>query len=159
MKFIWRISLLTAFTVLFLSGCTTKSGTDQEIQASPTTAATATAILVPKEGKAILIGSAFSTVTGTALDNVAIRLADVYRQEGQEGAFVLDLAHSPGNFTDASGAFIIENIKPGEYLIVVGNPEDNNYMIVQDGDGKPISYNLAVGEVKDTGKLNVDFKP
>jgi hypothetical protein len=58
-----------------------------------------------------------------------------------------------------NGSFAILAIPPAEYLLVIGKPEDNNYLIYQDSNGKPITYTLVGGQTIDTGTIKVDFVP
>jgi hypothetical protein len=117
-----------------------------------------TPISTPQAGKASIKGIIVSAKDGMPFSNVAVRLAQVYRQ-GEEGAFVLDVAHSPGIYSDINGKFLIENFDPAEYLISVGEPLDNNYVIVSDNAGKPIPYIAAAGVVIDAGVLKVNYTP
>ncbi len=105
-----------------------------------------------------MIGQVTSAKDGTPIKDVAVRLAQVYRQVTQ-GAFVLDTSHSPGNYTDSNGKFFIQNFDAGEYLIVVGEPEDNNYTIVQGQDGKPLTFTVEAGKTFDAGVLKTDYTP
>jgi len=95
---------------------------------------------------------------GEPLEDIPVRLAQIYRQ-GEQGAFVLDLSHSPSSIATTGGKFVVLAIPPAEYLVVVGKPEDNNYIIYQGKDGKPITYTIAGGQTIDIGTIQVDFTP
>lgn len=138
--------ILLTIPLLLLTSC--KSST-AEIPSTP--------IPTPKPGEGQLIGIALNN-DGEPLQNIPIRLAQVYR-ENEQGAFVLDTSHSPSSISSSKGEFVLLGIPPAEYLLVVGKPEDNNYIIYQDKDGKPITYTIKGGESLNIGKIQVDFKP
>jgi hypothetical protein len=147
--------LLLIFALLLtgiLPGCAQAGGGLLSGQPKPTPQP------APKAGKSNLTGRLLGQKDGAPLAKVAVRLAQVYRQGG-EGAYVLDLARSPGSFTDANGDFLIKDFDPNEYFIVVGEPGDNHYWIVQDSDTKPISYKTEKDKVLDIGTLKVNFVP
>jgi hypothetical protein len=113
----------------------------------------------PKTGKATVTGQVFSHKTSTPLINTVVRLAEVHRQ-GDEGAYLLDTAFSPGDITDEQGYFVFENIEPGEYVMVVGNVEAyNEYVIIPEPSGLPLVYNIEVDKIQDIGELIVDLEP
>jgi hypothetical protein len=123
-----------------------------------TSQATPKPLATPQAGKTSISGKIISQSDGKPLSNVVVRLAQVYRQNDQ-GAFVLDVSHSPGNFTQVDGTFLISDFEPAEYFIVVGEPEKNNYYIVQDKNGKPVSFTTEKNKITDVGELKADYVP
>ena len=119
--------------------------------------ATALESLDPQEGKATVAGVVISREDGKPLADTGVRLAEVYRQEG-EGAFVLDDALSPGATTDQNGRFVIENVDPKEYVIVVGNV-GTQYDIVAEPSGQAEVWELPPDQVVDVGTLEVELHP
>lgn len=102
-------------------------------------------------------GRLLSNQTNEPLGKIGIRLAEVVRQ-GEEAAFVLDTAFSPAAVTDENGDFVIMNVPPMEYLIVVGNVEIyQGYEILQDSSGKPYTYQVKSGEILEIGTLGVNL--
>ena len=86
-----------------------------------------------------------------------MHLAAVYRQ-GEDGAYVLDSANSPGAFTDQEGRFVIPNIAPGEFVLVIGDPM-SNYTVVSDADGKVRTWAAAANQILDMEQIRSDFTP
>jgi hypothetical protein len=126
----------------------------------PTTQATATAAAVPKPqaGKATIVGRVIVRTSKEPVASVAVRLAQVYREEGgDDGAFALDDAFSPGGVTDPEGHFRIENVEANEYVIVVGDVR-TQYEIIPDSSGKPRVWDLEADQILDTGDIAVDLK-
>ena len=109
-----------------------------------------------------------ATVTGQVMHeqgypmaNTIVRLADVARGvEGRGGAFILDLARSPGTTTDQNGSFNIQNVDAGEYVIVVGDVELTGvYEIIEEPDGTAKVWNLPADQITDIGTLEVSIVP
>jgi hypothetical protein len=88
-----------------------------------------------------------------------VRLADVARgAEGHGGAFILDLARSPGTTTDENGNFNIQNVDAGEYVIVVGDVElTGTYEIIEESNGSAKIWELPADQVTDIGTLTVSM--
>lgn len=114
----------------------------------------------PESGKATVVGRIMALGSGDPLANTTVRLAEVYRKEEgkEEGAFVLDGAFSPGAITDDEGYFVMENIEPMEYVLVVGDVM-GVHEIIPLPSGKPRVWEAKSGEVNDFGVINVNLKP
>jgi len=115
-------------------------------------------IPTPEEGKSSVAGQ-IANKSGESLANTTVRLAEVYRDDldTQKGAFLLDTAFSPGAITNEQGVFIIASLPSGEYVLVVGDVESNNYVIISDDSGEAQTWNLPQNESLNLGKIIVDF--
>jgi hypothetical protein len=71
---------------------------------------------------------------------------------------VLDAAHSPAVYADGEGVFVIANVEPNEYVIVIGDPE-GAYEVFPDDSGRARVWKPQSGEVLDVGQLNVSLSP
>jgi hypothetical protein len=127
---------------------------------NPEVLVTVTPPPLPESGKATIIGRVMHD-QGYPMVKTIVRLAYVARgAEGHGGAFILDLARSPGSFTDQNGYFIIPNVKAGEYVIVVGDVEITGvYEIIPGQDGKARVWNLPADQVTDIGTITVSIVP
>jgi hypothetical protein len=140
--------------VLFLSACqgesestSTPGEQTSDIQTFPS----------PESGKGSVSGVVYSNISNAPLKAVTVRLAEVVRQ-GEEAAFVLDAAFSPGAVTDENGNFFFQNVDPKEYVLVVGNVEVyQGYEIMQEDDGSARVYLVEDGKVLDLGELRVNL--
>jgi hypothetical protein len=114
----------------------------------------------PERGMATLAGRVLAKNGGGAIANEIIRLAEVYREsEGsEEGAYVLDLAFSPGTRSDEMGYFVFDNIPANEYVIVVGDV-NGDYAIIREEDGRARVWNAEVDNVLNVGVVKVDLEP
>lgn len=139
------IPFLFIILVITLSGCSTISHQEKSLPS-------------PETGKAIIIGRVLD-LNGNSLKGTTIRLAEVYResQASENGAFVLDTAFSPGAVTDENGFFTVLNISPGEYVLVVGDVENNNYTIVAQENGQPRVWRVSADQILDMGTLKVRY--
>ena len=147
-----RTYLMLLVILLLLAACSPTTETT-----TPTTEPLPTAPANPEQGKATVVGRALSLLTGEPLGNTMVRLAEVVRQ-GDQAAFVLDAAFSPGATTDAQGYFTMENILPMEYVIVVGNIEVyQGYEIIQDETGLAKPVEIKADEVTDLKDLRVNI--
>jgi len=115
-------------------------------------------ILTPDIGKAVLLGRVLDPEE-KPLISVPLHLAEVYHDNynPEKGAYVLDIAFSPATITDKNGFFAFINIKPGQYVLVVGDVEVNNYVIVAEKDGKAKVWNVPVDQTIDIGLLKVPY--
>jgi hypothetical protein len=140
------------FFLVFLSACTQTSSPT----VNPKVLLTPTQPPQPDSGMATIVGQVIHQ-EGHPVVNTIVRLADVARgAEGRGGAFILDVARSPGTFTDQYGFFNIQNVKAGEYVIVVGDVEITGiYEVIPDADGKAKIWNLPADKVTDVGILTV----
>ncbi len=140
-----KSSILVVFTLLLLmTACGKASTTD--------TSRIPTTIQTPESGKAVVTGKVFSTTTNQPL-KTQIWLAEVHRQ-GDQAVYVLNAVSSPGIYSDEKGIFVLTNITPQEYVIVVGNPEGQNE-VINDDSGKPKVWNIPADQIYDVGELKV----
>lgn len=116
------------------------------------------AIPTPAAGKSVFTGQFLSDATGKPLANTSVRLAEVYRQ-GERGAYVLDAAFSPGAITDANGFYVIADLEPKEYVLVAGNVEMNNYVIVPEPSGVAKVFKTEPDAILDVGTISVKLVP
>jgi hypothetical protein len=113
----------------------------------------------PAAGKAVFTGQVLMQADGKPLpEGTPVRLAQVYRQ-GSDGAFVLDMSHSPSSLCKQDGFFTIVDIAPAEYLIVVGRPDEGNYIIHQGADGKAATFKVEANKTIDIGTIKVGYIP
>ncbi len=109
----------------------------------------------PQAGLASVYGEVIDARTRRPIPSVAVRLAEVYRSDSRdEGAFVLDDAFSPAALTDEQGRFVIENVTPQEYIVIVGDI-NISYAIITTASGDAEVWDLSHNTVSDIGTLEV----
>lgn len=111
-------------------------------------------LFTPEPGRTTVIGKVIS-LSGQPVPQVPVWLAEVVRQ-GEEGVYVLDSRSSPGAYTNEEGVFVIPNVNPGEYVIVIGDPE-GLYEIITEPSGKAKVWNIPPDLVFDIGELRVSL--
>lgn len=122
-----------------------------------TSGAKSTSIPAPAAEKASITGIVFSTPTNKPYPKAAVWLAEVYRQ-GDNGAYLLNVASSPAVYANQQGVFVFNNVDPKEYVIVVGDPE-NSYVVIPDDTGRARVWKTEGGKILDVGQLNVALDP
>ena len=140
--------------LLFLSSC--KKGLPSTI--NPEVLPTRTPPPAPEAGKATTIGQV-KHQDGSPFSGVIVRLANVARDaQGKGGAYILEIARSPSTYSDTSGYFIIQNIAPGEYVVVIGDVEiPQLYEVIQEANGDAKVWNFAADQVTDVGVFTVSI--
>jgi hypothetical protein len=144
MKKIVYLILFFCILAISVSACGNRSVTSSS--GNPAT------IQKPQSGKATVTGKVISTISNKPLATI-VWLAEVTRQ-GDQGAYVLNAASSPSIYANANGVFVLTNVAPREYVIIVGNPESQNE-VIKDSSGKPKVWNIVADQVIDTGELRV----
>jgi hypothetical protein len=138
--------ILLLSIIILLAGCKQAGIATQQLDVTPAAP--------PNTGSATLTGR-IVTDSGDGSANTIVRLADVVHQGG-EGVYVLDMAFSPGARTDQNGYFIFENIKPLEYVIIVGDAYDA-YKVISGDDGKAKVFTTTVDQILDVGQFTIDL--
>ncbi len=126
----------------------------QVIPAQPVAAEWHAEVLPPQPGLATVTGVVIHQKSQKPVINVPVFLAEVYRQ-GDSGAFVLDGAHSPQSVTDSDGRFAVVDIPAGDYVLVIGNPEVNDYDIIEDNNGKAQVWTADADNILDMAVIEV----
>jgi hypothetical protein len=147
-----KISLaIIILLALFTNACSQATVQSEGVLAQITPPAS------PQPGTATVVGQVVEVDSGDPLGDVVVRLAEVVREEeGEgEGLFLLNHYSSPGARTDQKGYFVFPDIKPGEYVVVVGEGENmNDYDVIEDSDtGKAKVWNATVDEISDWGVI------
>lgn len=139
---------ICAITLLILVACTTKVSPTEETSVVPTP----TPLPQPAPGKSTVTGIVVS-LSNQPVVQVPVWLAEVVRQSG-EGIYILDSRSSPGAYTDEKGVFVIPDVSPGEYVIVVGDPEFR-YEIITEASGKAKVWSIPPDQIFEVGELKV----
>ena len=144
-----NILLFLIILTLGLSACETTQATPEAIPVPPT----------PMPGMATVTGRVVSKDTNEPLVNMPVRLAEVYRPEGQESdddLYILDQAFSPGALTDDEGNFIVPDVDAIDYVIIIGDVE-TTYEVITYENGKPAVWKTAPDEILVVGVLEVSI--
>jgi hypothetical protein len=145
--------------LLMLAGCS------QEAPATP--AVPEAGIPTPETGKTVVVGQVVSNASDKPIKQTPVYLAQVYWDaDHKNAAFAVDIARSPGTFTDDNGFFQFLNVDPHEYVIVVGEVYGVNDIIrtssgdarIHDAKGDAI-FNAGVLKVKTDVESTVPVPP
>lgn len=164
---------LTSMLLLFLAGCVPLSTQESPLPltvegpiAAPSTNEPADAALAfqtpqvdPATATVIGIVISASVKDAAAVVGMPVRLARVFWNEDKsDGAFVLEGATSPSALIAEDGSFILSNVPPADYVIVVGDPVGSN-VIISEANGRARVITLEAGEVFNVGRLEVALNP
>ncbi len=139
----YLLAFIFALAVL-LSGCS------PAVSSAP-----APSVAPPAAGTATITGRVVSNTDRAPIGHVLVRLAPLFTNpDTQEKAFALDLAQAPVATSDEQGYFAIADVKPAEYVIVIGD-HFGVYDIVADSDGKARGYELKADNILNAGILPV----
>jgi hypothetical protein len=107
-------------------------------------------------GKASVTGSIYSLDYNQPIVGIPVSLSEIIRDEFGDGVYVYDPANSPTIDSIVGGYFVLNNVDPGEYVLVVGNVEINTYKIISTADGLPQIFDAASDQITDLGNIEVE---
>lgn len=140
--------LLTLLFLGTLAACADKSTVDTVDLAKTVTVS---------PDKSAVVGLIISGTDNKPLANTPIRLCQVFWDaEHKNATFVLEGATSPGAITKDDGTFIINDVTPREYVILIGDVTERYDIIKENPDTAKIFY-LSQGQVVDLGVLEVNL--
>ncbi len=153
----WLRCLALSLLLIIISACAAQDTPSVQIEPTFTSSPSATPLPTPEIGKASVTGQIVGELTNEPMAETIIRLAEVYREDGSEteGAYVLDVAFSPGDISDDRGYILIENITPGEYVIVIGDPY-GAYEIIENEDGTAKVWEMPIDQITDVGVIKTN---
>jgi hypothetical protein len=115
------------------------------------------------EGKALVVGRLFAQATGQPLNNVVVRLAEIYCPEGieildksEECFWALDNAFSPSTFTDETGYFEFVDAEARDYALLVGDLI-GKYAFLKHPNDKQVIITALPDQVTDVGDQQLDY--
>jgi hypothetical protein len=113
----------------------------------------------PEAGKATVVGLARSEETGEPLSNTQVWLGMVRSSEdGTSRAFAIDGARSPFDFTNEEGVFVLSNVDPDSYVLMIGDPYQSNHVIREEENPEDARvWEIPADEVYDIGEWRVDL--
>lgn len=153
MKRILTVVALALFLpVILLAACggATPAPTGQPVSGPPTPG-------TPQPGKSTVTGRALALDTGHPLTNTVVRLAEVLHLPPDADTFMLNDATSPGAYSDDQGYFVIANVDPKDFVIIIGDI-NMSYAIATAEPDKAKVWKLTAGQVTDVGDLRVVMK-
>lgn len=145
----YKSYLLTIVFVMFFTSC------QSEVQHNSQGSEVLRTISPPMDGHVTIYGEVLNKSENYPLVEVSIWLAKIF--EEQEDFFLLDTLNSPNTITDTDGFFLLENVLPGKYVVIVGDPEIY-YEIITDESGKAKVWEFPSDEIIDIGTLRVSVK-
>lgn len=145
-----------------LSGVTTPA--PQESPLATPTAAPMSVEVTPAAGKGALTGRLINLTTNAPMPKQSLSLpsvicpADVAEEDKRDKCvYGVDEAFDPSTLTDDNGYFVFNDLTPGEYVMLVGNPA-TKYTILSDDAKLPLVWRAEADKIVALGDLVVDFQ-
>lgn len=108
---------------LLLSACAAESGADKKSTAN-----------IPAEGTGNISGQVEEAVSMWPDETILIYAAPFYSDEShEEGFYMLETSSQAFDDLDQDGKFVIQNVSPGSYVLVVG-PRPEEGLLIVDSD-------------------------
>ncbi len=117
--------------------------------------ATASAVSSAPMVGAGTVSGRLSRLDGTSLKKVILYVGAIDTHNAFRLASVDPLV-DPRAETDATGAFVFENLSPGEYALVAQSPF--GLVLLRDASGRPITFQLQAGQSISLGSLVVEYQ-
>ncbi|RMD74570.1 MAG: carboxypeptidase regulatory-like domain-containing protein [Chloroflexi bacterium] len=114
----------------------------------------------PRSGQAVAFGRVLSVITGKPIQRIRVAFAEVIRGEGNDAIFVDDGGlMTPWTETDEHGVFVLPDLTPKEYVVVIGDPMGVNDVIRDPSTNLPRIWKVEPDQQLDLGelKVNIDF--
>ena len=98
------------------------------------------------------VHSGMATITCRLMTDrvTTVRLAECWEKK----VFILDLAFSPGTYSDEDGYFIFEEVEAVDYVIIIGNMR-NGFLVITNEAGNARVFTTLKDGTQDVGKLSI----
>lgn len=156
---VWFILFLVVLTLI---GCRSPetSATEPQSFVSPLESTVPTATVEPElaiptlgPGIGVVVGAVEVEGLDEPMSGVPVFLGEPIGSDSDAPLFGLEPSTAPGATTDQRGGFVITDVTPGDYVIILWNPV-NSIMARDFETGEPLVISVGAGEVVDIGKLS-----
>jgi len=137
--------LFAACLVLLLAACTAPASQ----AANPQDASLPT----PESGKGAIAGQLLSAAERWPDEEIIVYAASYAPVDGGGGMFTLEPYLAPQAVAAADGSFHINNIPPGDYVLVVGPEPARGHLVVGDNDQTRVF--TVTTEILQAGELTI----
>jgi hypothetical protein len=155
------IILLSVFLMVACSPEPIKATITQSVrntETNPDSDAEANAFPSPAADSGVVTGRIIVESSGAPLVGVVVYLGEILPLDpGEEYLVTLEEQASPHASIDENGRFIITDIPPGDYPIIVWTPMRSQVLADPDGELE-FSVSVQAGEVIDIGVFAVDWR-
>lgn len=118
-----------------------------------TTAPPEQTIPAPGSDTGVVVGAVEVEELGDPMRGVQVFLGEPIGSDSGEPLFGLDPSSAPGAEADEQGRFVIPDVPPADYVIVLWSPV--NSILARDPEtGDPLLISVEAGEVVDVGQLS-----
>lgn len=101
-----------------------------------------------------VVGKLVSDPPGSSLAGLALYLGSILPlTPGPDHLITLDLVNSPKTSILEDGRFVVENILPGEYVLIIWTPHDSRYVPDPNNPEQEFIVEVVGGQIVDIGTL------
>lgn len=116
-----------------------------------------TTIPAPGEDTGIVTGVVFSTNVNAPLSSVGVYLGEyMYMTPGPDYMVTMREQGSPHTLADSNGRFVIDNVPPGKYPLLLWTPF-NSKVVPDEKHEKELVVTVEAGKVTDLGEIRIEF--
>lgn len=114
---------------------------------------TALVIPSPDANTGVVVGELVSTNDGSPLNNKLVYLGKkMYLTPGPGYTYGIQENSSPQAWSSESGKFVISNIPPGQYILMLFTPHSAT-VVMQPNSDRELDVNVEAGKILDLGRL------
>jgi hypothetical protein len=111
-------------------------------------------IPTPIGSKGTVVGTLVSNTPGQSLAGVMLYFGTLLPlTPGPDHLINMDLANSPKTTLRDDGRFIVENIPPGEYVLILWTPHESRFVPDPKNPEREFIVAVVSGQIKDIGTL------
>lgn len=151
-----RTILFSLLIVLFIASCSGPAAVTTTQKSTPAAAAQVT-IPTPKTGTAVVTGKLINKADSKPFANQLVRLGKIYG-EGTQSIYVYNESADPGAYTQADGTFVISDVNPASYAVIMVD-NSGNYAAIKENAEKVLTVDVAADKVVKMGDIQVDLSP
>jgi hypothetical protein len=112
-------------------------------------------ISTPLASKGTVFGRLISATPGKSLTGLAVYLGTLVPLTPGPGYLItVDLTHSLRDFVREDGRFIIQNVEPGEYVLMLWTPHNSRPVPDPANPDKEFLADVGAGQIVDVGTLS-----
>lgn len=134
--------------LFFLASCSKNAHTQTPIEEY---------VSIP-DGKTAISGFLVSGKEMKPVTGMVVRLGDVvWNHDKTDGNFIIDGSHSPSILSDEKGYFLLNDLEVKDYVIVLGNLDENPIVItLKEENKKARILSPSANQLYSIGTINLD---
>lgn len=108
----------------------------------------------PQPGKCVVSGRVTNIQDYWQETSLLMYLADYYENNSGKGFFTLDAYAEPAGQVDEDGWFVLADLAPGNYVLVVGPSPEESHLVIRE-DQQVLVLRLSADQSLDLGEIRL----